>query len=387
MGIYDEEILGARQQEETARRLREGIKSPEGQMVSGWYVKPSITQYMAEGLKSYYAGKEGREARSKYEVATKRKNDETARLLKQLEPRAEVSITPEGMRQFTQQPDISTQGIVSNALNPQPQGPMTNTTYTQPDDQTRMAALLQGMAVNPEAFQGAAKMEEFNILRGDKRDAAQQSADLKREQWARDEQLRRDLANQASEDRRLIAQTVDARREQKNVPKLPTSALKMQGEELDAIGTASSINADLGAIGQQVTTGDLQLGPVKNLMAKAKNMAGVSDAQSRNLASFQATLEKLRNDTLRLNKGVQTEGDAVRAWNELLANINDPKLVSQRIGEIQKINERAANLRKMNVDVIRSNFGVEPMDTSGYQNQPAAVGGDVHSEADKILGL
>lgn len=387
MGIYDEEILGARQQEETARRLREGIKSPEGQMVSGWYVKPSITQYMAEGLKSYFAGKQGAEAKGKYEGATKRKQEETARLLKQLEPRADVSITPEGMRQFTQQPDISTQGIVSNALNPQPQGQMTNTTYTQPDDKTRMAALLQGMAVNPEAFQGAAKMEEFNILRGDKRDAAQQSADLKREQWARDEQLRRDLANQASEDRRLIAQTVDARREQKNVPKLPTSALKMQGEELDAIGTASSINADLGAIGQQVTTGDLQLGPVKNLMAKAKNMAGVSDAQSRNLASFQATLEKLRNDTLRLNKGVQTEGDAVRAWNELLANINDPKLVSQRIGEIQKINERAANLRKMNVDVIRSNFGVEPMDTSGYQNQPAAVGGDVHSEADKILGL
>lgn len=375
MGIYDEEILGAKQQEETARRLREGIKSPEGQMVSGWYVKPSITQYMAEGLKSYYAGKEGREARSKYEDTTKRKRDETARLLKQLEPRADVSITPEGMRQFTQQPDISTQGIVSNALNPKPQGPMTNTTYTQPDDQTRMAALLQGMAVNPEAFQGAAKMEEFNIARNDKKSAEERAADLKREQWARDEQLRRDLANQASEDRRLIAQTVDARREQKNVPKLPTSALKMQGEELDAIGTASSINADLGAIGQQVTTGDLQLGPVKNLMAKAKNMAGVSDAQSRNLASFQATLEKLRNDTLRLNKGVQTEGDAVRAWNELLANINDPKLVSQRIGEIQKINERAANLRKMNVDVIRSNFGVEPMDTSGYQNQPAAVGG------------
>ena len=174
-GIYDQEILGAAQQQETARKLREGIKSPEGQMVSGWYVKPSITQYMAEALKSYYAGKEGKEARGKYEGLTKRKQDETARLLKQLEPRADVSITPEGMRQFTQQPDISTQGIVSNALNPQPQGPMTQTTYTQPDDKTRMAALLQGMAVNPEAFQGAAKLEEFDMLRGDKKEAALQA--------------------------------------------------------------------------------------------------------------------------------------------------------------------------------------------------------------------
>lgn len=367
MGIYDEEILGARQQEETSRRMRENIMAPEGQMVSGWYVKPAATQYMAEALKAYMAGKEVREARDKYEGLTKRKQEETARLLKQLEPQANVTVSPALASAAYGQGDI--QSVMANPM------PQTQTTYTQPDSRSRMATLLQGMAVNPDAFQGVAKMEEFDMQRGDRLGAEERAADLKREQWGRDEQLRRDLAGQASADRRFMANMADARREQKNVPKLPTSALKMQGEELDAIGTGSAINADLGAIGQQVQTGGLELGPVKNLMAKAKNIAGVSDEQSRNLASFQATLEKLRNDTLRLNKGVQTEGDAVRAWNELLSNINDPKLVSQRIGEIQKINERAANLRKLNVDVIRSNFGVEPLDTSNYQNQPAAVGG------------
>ena len=29
----------------------------------------------------------------------------------------------------------------------------------------------------------------------------------------------------------------------------------------------------------------------------------------------------------------------------------------------------------MNVDVIHSNYGLEPMDTSGYTGQPAEVGG------------
>jgi len=158
--------------------------------------------------------------------------------------------------------------------------------------------------------------------------------------------------------------------------RLPTSALKLQQEELDAISAASSLNADLGAVAGQVGTGGLKLGPVENIASKAKNWAGMSDQNSRNFASFNATLERLRNESLRLNKGVQTEGDAQRAWNELLSNINDPAVVSQRLSEIQKLNERAANTRKMNIDSIRSNFGAEPLDTSRFERQPPALGGN-----------
>lgn len=218
-----------------------------------------------------------------------------------------------------------------------------------------------------------AKRQELEMRLADQRTSREEQA-----------ALRRELAGNASADRMAIAQMMDARREQKNVPKLPTSALKMQQEELDAIGTAGTIGADLGAIAGQVEGGKINLGPVNNLMAKAKNLVGASDESSRNFATFQATLEKLRNDSLRLNKGVQTEGDAQRAWNELLANINDKKVVTQRLNEIMAINKRAANLRRMNVDNIRSNFGVDPMDTTGYQNQPAAVGGGA-SNIDALL--
>lgn len=186
--------------------------------------------------------------------------------------------------------------------------------------------------------------------------------------------LRKEIAGMQIGARRDIAQMTDALRQQKNVPKLPTSALKMQQEELDAIGTAGTIDADLGALKAQIDGGKLQLGPVKNLFSKGKNIAGVSDENSRNFQSFQSTLEKLRNDSLRLNRGVQTEGDSVRAWNELLNNINDPKVASQRLTEIQGINKRAANMRKMNIDAIRTNFGVDPMDTQKYSDQAPAVG-------------
>lgn len=155
---------------------------------------------------------------------------------------------------------------------------------------------------------------------------------------------------------------------------LPVSALKMQQEGVDAIGTASGIRADLGELRMQVETGALDLGPMKNLWNKGLNWAGWSSPQSRNLQSFTATLQKLRNDSLRLNKGVQTDGDAQRAWAELIDNINDPKAVSQRLQEIDAINERAVLLHQANIDNIRNNYGLDPLDTSTQRNVQPAIG-------------
>lgn len=163
---------------------------------------------------------------------------------------------------------------------------------------------------------------------------------------------------------------------------MPAAALKMQQEDLDAIGTNSGINADLGAVIDQIKSGKINLGPVSNVWNAAKNYVGASDEQSRNLNSFKSTLEKMRNDSLRLNKGVQTEGDAQRAWNEILTNINDPQLVMQRLAEVQAINERAANIRKMNVENIRNNYNQPSLDTTGYEKQPAALNGGASAYSD-----
>lgn len=162
---------------------------------------------------------------------------------------------------------------------------------------------------------------------------------------------------------------------------LPAGALKMQQSELDALATASGIDGQLERIQGQLDGGTLSFGPVSNLINQARNAAGMSSEESRNLASFRSTLEKLRNDSLRLNAGVQTDGDAQRAWNELFTNLNDTELVKQRLGEIRRINQRAAQLRKLNIDGIRANYGHEALDTSQYEQpgtgaqQPRANGG------------
>jgi hypothetical protein len=147
-------------------------------------------------------------------------------------------------------------------------------------------------------------------------------------------------------------------------PSLPAGMQKAEDEDIEAIQTATGISRDLGVLGDQIATGKLKLGPLTNAQAAAQNYLGMSDADSQNYASFKATLEKMRNDSLRLNKGVQTEGDAQRAWNELFASTNDPAVVGKRLQEIQAINERAVQMRSQGINLRRKRNMVEPLDVS-----------------------
>lgn len=140
---------------------------------------------------------------------------------------------------------------------------------------------------------------------------------------------------------------------------LPSSAIKMVTENQEALATVQGLNQDLGGFKQMLDAGEMDLGFFSNLWNRALNNADMSTEESRNLAMFQSTLEKMRNDSLRLNNGVQTEGDAQRAWNELVANINDPEVVKDQLNRIMVINQRAADLRNLNIDTIYHNFGAQ----------------------------
>lgn len=139
--------------------------------------------------------------------------------------------------------------------------------------------------------------------------------------------------------------------------RIPATLVKEQDAMLDRVFNAQSIDADLAAVEGQIKSGKLAFGPVANLVNQGKNALGMSDESSRAYASFRTTLEKLRNDSLRLNTGVQTDGDAQRAWNELFQNINDTSYVKERLAEIRKINQRAANLQRERLNILRRNSG------------------------------
>lgn len=148
---------------------------------------------------------------------------------------------------------------------------------------------------------------------------------------------------------------------------LPTQALKMQQDLLEDVGSTSGVNQDLSKYLSQIKNGTLQFSMLRNTESKLRNSSGHGDEISRNFDSFMSGLERLRNDSLRLNKGVQTDGDAQRAWNELITNINDTELVEKRLKEISGLNDRALKLKKARLANLRQNFNVAPLDFTEYE--------------------
>jgi hypothetical protein len=390
-------------------------QQPQGGMVGNVYVPPSWTQQLATVLNKWQGGQmmrdADREERKVYEAQQQKYKTASERLADALRTKVTPAVdgnntddaafmNAPGIYQPAKQPSVdeiiqaqlqyasdigdpqainqAATMVASNRVRQQERAD--DKEYREAvrkDEQTyRSKEADENRAFRAEqaALERQARVDSLKEQIAAREQAGMESANLRRELAQMQMQNQKEIARMGIEGRKELAAIVGAQKQQQNVPKLPTSALKLQQEELDAIGTASSVNADVRALRGQIETGKLNLGPMENVSSRAKNFVGMSDQNSRNFASFQATLEKIRNDSLRLNKGVQTEGDAVRAWNELVNNINDPKVVRQRLEEIERLNQRAADLRKMNVDNIRMNFGVDPLDMSGYQAPPAAVG-------------
>lgn len=137
---------------------------------------------------------------------------------------------------------------------------------------------------------------------------------------------------------------------------VPPTVIKSYNADRESIGQVNTINSELSRYSDQITAGKLDLGVMSNTVDAALNLSGRSTENSRNYASFRAGLERLRNDSLRLNTGVQTDGDADRAWKELIANINDRDVVNQRLKEIQRINLRGAALKEANLAIWVSQY-------------------------------
>lgn len=167
-------------------------------------------------------------------------------------------------------------------------------------------------------------------------------------------------------------EALDLKRGASGSVKLPVAALKLQNEAVEDIGLLGGLNSDIGSLVGDIESGKLEFGPASNLYNAGKNMLGIGDEKSRKFDDFKTKMEKMRNDSLRLNKGVQTEGDAVRAWNEIFKNINDTELVKERLKQVSASNERAALLKQNSVDIIRKNYGADDLEAP-YQ-QPSVFG-------------
>lgn len=170
-----------------------------------------------------------------------------------------------------------------------------------------------------------------------------------------------------------------------------------EDKDIEAVQGARTLQQKTAGWINAFTKGGLETGPVSQATRILGKATGFGTTNSRQLELFQADLESMRNDSLRLNSGVQTEGDAIREWNTLVGNINDQQAVVQSLKRINEINKRAEALKLRSLQIRRArNPGTEPFDPNSlnvdpsanlnYQTGPAA-GADDFSDVDKLLGL
>lgn len=152
-----------------------------------------------------------------------------------------------------------------------------------------------------------------------------------------------------------------------------------EDEDISDIQTIQSVGTQIDQIIEDIKSGGLELGPINNLLSRGQNLAGVSTPGSRNFAALEATLEKLRNDSLRLNKGVQTEGDAVRAWNEITKYITDPNVVAEQLTRVKNLNAIASRQRLQRINIRRARNGYDPFNPAEIE-----MGGGVQPQATQI---
>lgn len=159
---------------------------------------------------------------------------------------------------------------------------------------------------------------------------------------------------------------------------LPVAMQKAEDADLEAVDLARNISADVNAQRAALERGDFSVSPMSKAAYAIGGAIGMGGPETAAYNSFRSTLEKMRNDSLRLNKGVQTEGDAQRAWNEIFSALgsNDMGTVSNRLSEIEKINARAAAEAQRRVDIRRQRNGADGFDWQAYTPMGSPLAGE-----------
>jgi hypothetical protein len=140
---------------------------------------------------------------------------------------------------------------------------------------------------------------------------------------------------------------------------MPPGIFSLLDKSIDNYNGLIGTSADVSEVINTLESGKLKLSPTDNFTNAFKTAAGKSDEASRAFTKFKSTLETLRNQSLRLNTGVQTEGDAVRALNEFLANYSsfDTKTALQQFKTVQQKFKIAENSLKNRIVTTGSQYG------------------------------
>jgi len=205
---------------------------------------------------------------------------------------------------------------------------------------------------------------------------AQQQADARIEAAKEAGANRLQIAQMQADSRVQIAQLANAFKQatQANKP-LPASLQKEEGADLATIDTYASQQAALAPAIASLTPNaqgvrKLELGPVKNTLYAAQNMAGNSTPESRAYEGLKSAVDTAVNLQVSAEKGVQTDKDVLRFAQALIGAYgrNDTKATLEALTRYEASLAKAAEKTQARLESRRKSQNVEP-----YGFKPKAV--------------
>lgn len=208
------------EQQQLADRLRRAqllqqAEAPQGQMVSGHYVNPSITQYLAQGLRQYLGGKEQSAVQEEQKALVGRREQAIAEALRGFSEKAQG--TPEnapgdgvGPTMPAQAPDMrGAYAALMQAPDPRMQQAAMQGMIQMPEMEARAADRVADRDFRKQEAEAAraARVEQLQMAH-QQRMEAMQAQNASREQMA---------AEQREFQRQIASMQIDARKEVANI--------------------------------------------------------------------------------------------------------------------------------------------------------------------------
>jgi hypothetical protein len=232
-------------------------------------------------------------------------------------------------------------------------------------------------------FRAGFPQEAQNLLGAIKVKTALADREISRETLRREKELRDDIAEAlASNDMRRVAALQMMSSEPsimqagaqlaKTLGEPPKTKKPFDGsdraardelEDVTQVRELASLNTRLDSVMDDIASGDLEFGLVEDSFNFVRNFTGfaLGEKGARKMIAknkYERFIQKYVNDSLRLNKGVQTEGDAMRAIRELRA-ARDVRAVEAALSSLEEINNRAQDIRKARVQDRRALYGMK----------------------------
>ena len=207
--------------------------------------------------------------------------------------------------------------------------------YGSPD---KVLAVLQGSADKAENRAARVLEQEANRqqqiqLQQERLDARLQEALQRGADRKEITQMQIDNSNQMQ---RFMASFKSA---DKATKPLPSYLAKGEEEDYGTATAASNLASDANNFIGRIKSGEIKFGLKDKASIRARQVFGSSDPDVIAREDYDKFLKVLTNESLRLNKGTQTEGDAVRAAKELESS-ESPQAAAAAMRRLVEINVR-----------------------------------------------